>query len=406
MTALAGFWSFAGDHRATQLCQQMLKAQQIYAPDPPVLKSAGPLAMGRSLYRLLPEDQYDRGPVEAEGGNLLIADVRLDNRDELCESLGIGPGEGKILSDSALLMKALQRWEEAATERLHGDFAFAWWNGSSGKLVLARDFAGQRPLHYHRGEGFFVFASMPKGLLALPMISNAPDRGTITQALALMPENGSETFFEAVDKVAAGEVATVTRHGLAKRRHWNPARTELRLKDEREYAEGLREQMDRSVAARLRGSSGRVATHLSSGLDSASVTATAARLLGPAGGRVSAITSVPREGYREPPARDWYIDEGPLAASVAALHSNIEHVLIRFAAVSPLEDIERSFFLYDRPLVNPCNHVWHRAILDDAKRRGHSILLTASLGNGSIKLRRHGPPDRLASPGAFAAPGE
>lgn len=384
MTALAGFWSFGGASDAAQTCSRMLQAQQVYAPAAAAVRSAGPVTLGRRLFSLLPEDRHDRGPVEAEGGALLIADVRLDNREELCGLLDILPAQARILADSAILMRALNRWGEGAVDRLFGDFAFAWWRESETKLVLARDFVGHRPLHYHRGRGFFAFASMPKGLLALPEIPKEPNRAAIAEALALMPETGSQTFFQAVEKVVAGEVLTVTRDGVSRRRYWNPAPVALRLKDRREYSEALREQVDRAVAVRLRGAPDRVASHLSGGLDSSTVTATAARLLAGAGGSVTAFTSVPREGYSEPPARESFIDEGPHAAGVAALHSNIDHVRIPSAAVSPVAEMERSFFLYDRPLVNPCNHVWHRAILDEAKRRGHSVLLTGAYGNASI----------------------
>jgi asparagine synthase (glutamine-hydrolysing) len=383
VTALAGFWSFGGQHDPARQCARMLQAQRIYAPDPPAVKADGSVALGRRLFKLLPEDRYDHGPAAGAGDSLLVADLRLDNREELCSHMGIGTGEAQRLSDAAIVMKALERWEEDAPRRLLGDFAFAWWSGARQKLVLARDFAGQRPLHYHRGEGFFAFASMPKGLLALPQISTAPNRRTIAQALALMPETGSETFFEAVEKVVSGETVTVTRDGLSSRRHWAPERSELRLKRREDYQEALREQMDRAVRVRLRGADGRVASHLSGGLDSSAVTATAARLLG-SSGSVTAFTSVPREGFEAPASRDSIADEGPLAASVAALFANIDHVKVPSAQVSPLADLEGKFFLYDRPLTNPCNHVWHSAIMTEAKRRGLTVLLNGNMGNFSI----------------------
>lgn len=385
MTALAGFWSFNGSIKPTDACSRMLQAQQIYAPaGKAIVSSAGPVSVGRRLFNLLPEDSYDRGPVVGEGHTLLVGDVRLDNRDELCGLLNLDPREAQQLADTSVLMQALERWGEEAVNRILGDFSFAWWNGRSGKLVMARDFVGQRPLHYHCGGSFFAFASMPKGLLSLPEISKEPNSDAIAQALALMPETGSETFFKGVQKVLPGEVVTVTHDGISRRRYWNPNPAQLRLKDPREYAEALREQMDRAVSARLRGADGRIASHLSAGLDSSTVTATAARLLADNGGSVTAFTSVPREGYSEPPARDWFIDEWPLASSVAAMYGNVDHVKIASAAGSPFAEIERSFFIYDRPLVNPCNHVWHRAILDEAKRRGLNVLLTAGHGNASI----------------------
>jgi asparagine synthase (glutamine-hydrolysing) len=176
----------------------------------------------------------------------------------------------------------------------------------------------------------------------------------------------------------------VTAQGVSSHRHWNPDRRELKLARPEEYEEGLREQMDRAVAVRLRGSGGRVASHLSAGLDSSAVAATAARLLQPEGGSVTAYTSVPREGFEGRGIGTSIADEGPLAASVAALHPNMEHVKIRSGALSPIEKLDPYFFLFERPFLNLCNGNWATAILDDARARRLGILLTGQAGNMTI----------------------
>ena len=47
--------------------------------------------------------------------------------------------------------------------------------------------------------------------------------------------------------------------------------------------------------------------------------------------------------------RNRLVDEGPYAAATAALYPNIEHVLIRSKGRSPLDELDRAFFLFDRP---------------------------------------------------------
>lgn len=382
MSALAGIWSFAG-HDRSQDCDRMLAAQQIYAPDRPA-RWAGPgLAMGRRLFRLLPEDRYDRGPiVSADSGRALVADVRIDNREEIVAALGQSGG-GRTLSDAALLMLALEQWGEAAIDRLAGDFAFAWWDGPRHRLLLARDFLGNRPLHYHMGDGFFAFASMPKGLHALEEVPRAPNTEAVTRFLALMPEDNVESFFKGVQRVPAGHVCTVERNGATLRRHWRPSRTRLSLPKADDYRDALREAFDTAVRAQLRGADGQVATHLSGGLDSSTVTATAARLLGPAG-RIAAFTAVPREGYAGRVPRGRLGDEGPLAATLAAKYPQIEHVLIRTGHLSPVASLDRNFFLFERPVLNLCNEAWMEGIADAARQRGLRVLLTGQHGNMSF----------------------
>ena len=387
MTALAGLWCAGGRARlAPDACERMLTAQAIYAPDLATIRADGPVTLGRRLHRLLPEDAFDRGIVRGGGGRLLAADVRLDNRAELEAALAVE--RPATVADATLLAVALDRWGLDALDRLVGDFAFAWWDAPAARLILARDFFGQRPLHFHRGDGFVAFASMPKGLHALPEIARRADAGATAAFLALQSETGSETFFEGVEKVASGHVVIVDAAGAESRRYWRPTQRTLTLPDADAYAQAMREQMDRAVAARLRGAGDHVGATLSAGLDSATVAATAARLLIP-GGRVTAFTAVPRAGFA--PAPGLLADEGSAAARVAALHPNMTQARVENRG-SPLAALDRDAFLYDRPVLNICNGVWANALRDAAKARGVRVLLTGSMGNASFS---HDGYDRL-----------
>lgn len=355
----------------------MLAAQRAYGPHGQADWSDGAIALGRCLHRTLPEDSFDRQPLHGAGGRLtLVADVRLDNRDELADALRIA--NAARASDAAILLASLERWGEGALDRVAGDFAFALWDAERRTLTLARDFLGQRPLHYHRGKAFFAFASMPKGLHALPDIAYAPDEQAVAEFVTLLPAVGSRSFFEGIERVEPGHVATVTASGIATRRYWQPQRGESRARAG-EYAEGLRHHLDQAVRARLRSTNPTIGTHLSAGLDSSAVTAAAAR----AGARLVAFTAVPRAGYAGRAPDNRLGDEGPLAAATAALYPGIEHVLVH-GGRSPIEDLDRNFYLFDQPSLNPCNMVWATAIAGAARDRRLATMLTGQMGNASL----------------------
>ena len=384
MTALAGIWNFDGRPDAKASCDQMLKSQQAYGPHGANVWSAGEVAIGRRLFRTLPEDVFDNQPLAARDSPLaLIADVRLDNRDELERALGASSVEVSRTCDAALLLASLERWGEGALDRVVGDFAFALWNAQTRQLWLARDFAGQRPLHYHRSRNFFAFASMPKGLHALPGVPYAADAQAMAEFLALIPE-GRRSFFEGIEAVEPGRLVVVTSEGVETRRFWNPTPESVAREPRKDFVEGLRHHLDEATRARLRGANAEVGAQLSGGLDSAAVAATAARLLAPQGGKVIAFTAVPREGYDGPVPSDRISDEGALAAASAAMHANIEHVLVRAGRVSPLHEIDRSFYLFDRPTLNLCNRTWWDAINEAAQARGLTVMLTGQMGNATL----------------------
>jgi asparagine synthase (glutamine-hydrolysing) len=328
---------------------------------------------------VLPQDSYDRQPLLGARAIVLVADLRLDNREELAGALGISDAPLRTLSDADVLLAAFERWDTDCFDRLAGDYACAVWDAARRRLVLARDATGRRPLYYHQARGLFAFASMPKGLHALPEVPYAPDEDRLA-AWLLRAHWGAGPPFEAIEVLGAGCFLTATADGVAIRRHWTPQPDTVRLGSDADYAEALRERLDVAVAGCLRGVHD-VGAHLSAGFDSAAVAATAARLLAPQGGRVTAFTAVPRAGYEGAPLARRLLDEGPLAAQTAAMHANIEHVLVRGDGGSPLALLERNLRLHEQPLLNPCNGVWIDAINDAARKRGVKVMLTGTMGN-------------------------
>jgi len=382
VTAIAGLWRFDGQPDVATDCSRMLAAQKIYGPHHGAQWDNGAVAMGRQLFRMLPEDSADRGPVECRDGQMvMVADVRLDNRDELITALGLSAEKFRHACDAEILLACLNRWSEAALDRVVGDFAFALWDDRRHQLTLARDFMGQKPLHYHSGKDFFAFSSMAKGLHTLPEIPYAPDEQTVAEFVALMPQAGPGSFFQDICRVEQGQIVTVSRKGISKRSYWNPPRPERGESGPRDVVEGVRHHLDQATRARLRGANGAVASHLSSGFDSSAVTATAARLLAAEGGRVTAFTSVPSVDPEADPNDRRIFDEGPLAAATAALYPNVEHVQLRTGHISPFDDLDRSFYLFERPKLNPCNWVWLRQITQEAHDRKLGVVLHGMMGD-------------------------
>jgi asparagine synthase (glutamine-hydrolysing) len=385
VSALAGIWRFGGNPDNLQDCQRMLNAQSVYGSYKAHAASKGAVSLGRRLAKLLPEDIYDEQPLIGGGGRyLLVADLRLDNRGELAAALDIRADTARSMCDAAILLAAFEKWDEQCCEKLVGDYAFAVWDIADQRLLLARDFLGSRPLYYHRCDRFLALASMPKGLHALPAIPRAPDEERVAEFLALMPGSGTQSFFRGVERVEPGMVVTFRRNGLRARRHWQWDGRRLVLPRGEDYVEGLRHHLDEAVRACLRGAGSSVASHLSSGFDSSAVSATTARLLGPSGGKVVAFTAAPRQGYEDPASDRAIEDESHLAAMTAAMHANIEHVVIRGEGRSPLDALDRIFFLFEHPVLNLCNQVWVSAINDEVRRRKISVLLTGRMGNMTL----------------------
>src|SRR5277367_2854153 len=139
MSAIAGIWHFGGKLGNLEDCDRMLNAQSVYGSYKVHAVSRGAVALGRRLAKLLPEDIYDEQPLIGGGGRyLLVADLRLDNRDELGAALNIRADYAKSMCDAAILLTAFEKWDEECCEKLVGDYAFAVWDIVEQRLLLAR----------------------------------------------------------------------------------------------------------------------------------------------------------------------------------------------------------------------------------------------------------------------------
>lgn len=363
----------------------MLDAQSAYGPHGRDFTDHGGYAAGRCLHRLLPEDSFDRQPLRsADGRFMLVADLRIDNRDELISYLELGSAAGSQLSDSALLFHGCLAWGRGILTRMIGDFAFALWDGRERTLLLARDTAGERPLHYRRDGGLFAFATMAAPLARLPGTAFDVDEEKIARFVADLPPGGRRSFFAGVSILEPGHCALATSGGTAVERYWEPRRRPLHFARPEQYGEALREQLDAAVSRRLRRSGGLAGSQLSSGLDSSSVATSAALTLAARGERLLAFTSAPREGFDGPVVAGRLADESGIAAATARLHPNIDHHVVRPSGVSLPKLIETSHRFSGQPVGHVGNNVWWQSINRRAGEAGVSVMLTGEAGNFTI----------------------
>jgi len=273
MSAIAGIWSFDGGTPAVPSCREMLQALRVYGGDDCAQYDSDSLSMGRCLLRLLPEDGFDRQPLSADGVTALVADVRLDNREEIAAGVGLSRQQTAVMADSEVLLAAWLRWREECVDHLSGAFSFAVWNQKEQHLFLARDHTGERPLFYASSGNNFAFSSMPKGLHRLPFVGAEVNEDYIARYLTLANIPIEQTVFRHMQRLPAGCSLRVRRDETKLSRYWRTDHlADLRLGSAAEYLECFREKFDRAVRVRLR-TRGGIGAQLSGGLDSGAVAA-------------------------------------------------------------------------------------------------------------------------------------
>jgi asparagine synthase (glutamine-hydrolysing) len=232
------------------------------------------------------------------GSLVIAADVRLDNRLELCAALAIEASEQVSLDDAGLILRAYQRWGASCASHLLGDFAFAIWDQAAERLFCARDFAGVRPFYYHYapGSGRFIFASDLQALSAHPQVPLELNLAYVAAALQTAMgqfQHPEHTYYQAIEKLPPAHFLTLDAGGLQRRAYWQPGQTpERRYAGEREYVEELLTLLQAAVACRVTDPRP-VGAHLSGGLDSSSVAVLAHRILQTQGRSLTAFSWSP-----------------------------------------------------------------------------------------------------------------
>lgn len=385
MSAIAGLLQLDGAPVQRATLQRMQSLLTPYGRDAQQSWQQDNAGFVHTLLRITPEDALERQPLwHAPSQTLLLFDGRLDNRDELARALELEAGQAAQMADSALVLHACLRWDLDCLPRLLGDFALACWRPQQRRLWLARDPMGRRPLFWHQQASLFAFATLPKALFAIPGVPREVCEQRLQDYLCLFPMQGSQTLFKDVHRIEPGQWLLLEDGQLRiERYHHFDKQREIRFAHDDDYVQGFLEHFERAVSRCLR-SAGPVASHLSAGYDSGSVTALAARQLGRDNRPLLAFTAVPRPGYAEPVPGGRITDEGPAAQALARCFANIEHQLIYSTGISPLRDLAADTARMDRAPLNPCNQVWINAIESAAQARGVKVMLLGLMGNMTI----------------------
>jgi asparagine synthase (glutamine-hydrolysing) len=229
-------------------------------------------------------------PMTNEDGSVrVVFNGELFDDDQFHADLAREGHRFRTHCDTELLPHLWEDHQEKMLVRLRGQFAVALWDERRQRLVLARDRFGICPLYWAERDGWLLFASEIKGLLASGLVEARPDRRGIDQVFCLMSLPGPVTCFAGVQALLPGHLLCVQREAGAGRANvqdrvwWD---MEFPDAGNGELVGSLRQQEDHFEALLLRGVQRRlradvpVGLCLSGGVDSSLVAAMASQVRG------------------------------------------------------------------------------------------------------------------------------
>jgi asparagine synthase (glutamine-hydrolysing) len=210
--------------------------------------------------------------LDAELGLAIVFNGCIYNYQELRRELTAKGYRFFSQGDTEVILKAYAEWGPRCVERFYGMFAFAIWERKSGRVVLARDRLGIKPLYYIEQPGRLRFASTLPALLASGDVDTTIDPAALHHYMswhAVVP--APMTILKGVRKLPAATICTIEPDG---RRHdetfWQlevGTRSEDRRLSEADWREAVRGTLGKAVQRR-RVADVPVGVLLSGGLDS------------------------------------------------------------------------------------------------------------------------------------------
>jgi asparagine synthase (glutamine-hydrolysing) len=180
-------------------------------------------------------------------------------------------------SDTEVLPHLYEEYGKEMVEHLNGMFAFALWDSKRGRLLLARDRFGEKPLYWGIFSNTLLFASEPKVLLAHPLVTPTLNLAALRQYLSFDYVPAPLSIYEGINKLPAASRLIVEDGHVKTDSYWCLSYKKREpVPTEREAAQQLLDLLSDSVRMRLV-SDVPLGVLLSGGVDSSTVAALAVR---------------------------------------------------------------------------------------------------------------------------------
>jgi asparagine synthase (glutamine-hydrolysing) len=307
-------------------------------------------------------------PFQSPDGSVwMICNGEIYNAPELRREYTLAGYPFRSTGDIETIVPLYERFGADGVGRLEGMFGLAVWDDRHGRLVLARDRAGEKPLFWTQVNGELRFASEIQALLAYPDQPRRvnPAAAALYGALGYVP--APHTMLDGISKLAPAHLLVADRKGLTVRRYWDPAAVAARP-SRLDSPATLRDVLLRAVERELM-SDVPVGVFTSGGLDSSLLAAAAARVM--AGERIHTYTvKFAEPGY----------DESSQAEAVTHHIRTIHHVV-----TADDRALERAFDHITRSLGEPVGDpaILPTFLLAEAAREHVKVVLS---GEGADEL--------------------
>jgi asparagine synthase (glutamine-hydrolysing) len=281
MCGVAGLVHTDGASASPLVLQRMTDAIAHRGPDGQGQWTDGPVGLGHRRLSIIDLSPAGHQPMVSPDHRFVLSyNGEIYNFRELRAELEAEGCWFRSQTDSEVVLHALARRGTSAIARFNGMFAFALWDRTERRLLLARDRYGIKPLYTYRQGGLLAFSSEQKAILAIPGVDRRLDRAALYEYFTFQNFFTDRTLLQDMRILPAGHFAELDlaagERELRLTRYWDFRFREPEGRaDPREYREELDRLFQQAVNRQLVADV-ELGSYLSGGMDSGAITAIAA----------------------------------------------------------------------------------------------------------------------------------
>jgi asparagine synthase (glutamine-hydrolysing) len=213
-------------HRSKEALDEMLERIIHRGPDDSGTFIDSDIAMGMRRLSII-DVAGGKQPISSEDGSLIIVfNGEIYNFKELRERLLKNRHVFKTDTDTEVILHLYEDSGENVVKELRGMFAFIIYDMKKGKIFVARDFFGIKPLYYlKKDDGIIAIASEIKSLLTLPEYKKEVNEEAVFQYLSYQYNPLKETFFKNIYRIPPSTylIIDAKTRKYEEKKYWNYA---------------------------------------------------------------------------------------------------------------------------------------------------------------------------------------
>jgi len=286
MCGIVAVYGLNGQPVAQPELQRMSDVIRHRGPDGDGFFVDGAVGLAHRRLAIIDLSSAGRQPLANETGDVLVVyNGEIYNFQQLRLQLEAAGHRFRSKTDTEVIVHAYEQWGDDCVKHFNGMFAFALYDARDrpsgrGRLLIARDRYGVKPVYYIVAGHFVLIASEIKALLKHQAVRARVCHQALADYFTFQNVFSDLTLFEGVRLLPPATRLVVDCYApeqVATNRFWDYAFASADSATSiAEHAHALREALDRAVARQLV-SDVPVGSYLSGGIDSGSITALASR---------------------------------------------------------------------------------------------------------------------------------